>query len=78
MRCITSGRFTPAAATFTSTSRGPGAGTGRSCGTSTSGPPGERIAMAVIWAGIVLMVIHLYTLGGRDAFLVGDAPGDNM
>jgi hypothetical protein len=34
--------------------------------------------MAVIWAGTVLMVIHLYTLGGSAAFLVGDTPGDNM
>jgi hypothetical protein len=31
-----------------------------------------------MWAGTVLMAIHLYTLGGNVAFLVGDAPGDNM
>ena len=39
MRCSTSGRLTPAAATRTSTWPAPGAGTGR-LGASTSGPPG--------------------------------------
>src|SRR5215471_6643923 len=51
MRCITSGRLTPAAATLTRISPGPGAGTGRCSGTSISGPPGARIAMAVMAAG---------------------------
>ncbi len=51
MRCITSGRFTPAAATRTSTSVGPGFGTGRVSGMSTSGPPGFGIAIAVIVSG---------------------------
>src|SRR5215470_6140589 len=50
-RCITSGRLTPAAATFTSTSPSPGRGSGRCSGTSISAPPGARIAIAVIWAG---------------------------
>src|SRR5215813_13843409 len=51
MRCITSGRLTPAAATLTRISPGPGAGSGRCSGTSTSGPPGARIATAVMVAG---------------------------
>ena len=48
---MTSGRLTPAAATVTSTSPAPGTGTGRSSGTSTSGPPGARIAIAVMRGG---------------------------
>src|SRR4051812_11602865 len=48
---MTSGRFTPAAATLTSTSPLPGAGTGRSSGTNTSGPPARRMAMAVMLSG---------------------------
>ena len=51
MRCITSGRFTPAAATRTRTSVGPGFGSGRFSGTSASGPPGFGIAIAVIVSG---------------------------
>jgi hypothetical protein len=51
LRCITSGRFTPAARTRTRISLGPGAGTGRSSGTSTSGPPGLLIPMAVMRLG---------------------------
>ena len=50
-RCIRSGRFTPAAATRISTSPAPMPGTGCGRGSSTSGPPGARIAMAVIDAG---------------------------
>src|SRR5262247_2357875 len=57
MRCITSGRLTPAAMTFTSTSPGPGCVTGRSSGTSISGPPGERMAITVMLVGMVLMVL---------------------
>src|ERR1700722_1857439 len=49
---MTSGRFTPAASTFTRISRAPGTGTGRSCGCKTSGPPGTVITMAVIRAGV--------------------------
>src|SRR3990172_213892 len=51
MRCSTSGRFTPAAATLMRISPAPGAGTGRCSGTSISAPPGARIAIAVMWAG---------------------------
>jgi len=47
-RCITSGRLTPAAAIFTSTSPSPGCGSGRCSGTSISGSPGARIAIAVM------------------------------
>src|SRR5262245_19480381 len=50
-RCITSGRLTPAAATFSSTSPSAGRGSGRCSGTSMSAPQGARIAIAVIWAG---------------------------
>src|SRR5579863_5514004 len=52
MRCITSGRLTPAAATLTRISPAPGVGTGRASGVRTSGPPGVRIAIAVICRGI--------------------------
>ena len=48
---MTSGRFTPAAATFTSTSPSAGCGSGRCSGTSMSGPPGARMAITVICAG---------------------------
>src|SRR5690349_14984613 len=54
MRCNTSGRLTPAAATRISTSPGPGCGTGRVCGCKTSGPPGSLMAMAVISAGTLV------------------------
>src|SRR5260221_13865457 len=46
MRCSTSGRFTPAAATLTRISFGFGAGLGNSAGFSTSGPPGRLISTA--------------------------------
>ena len=42
-RCITSARLTPAAATRTSTSPGPGRGVGRAAGRSASGGPGSLI-----------------------------------
>src|SRR5207244_4250750 len=45
---MTSGRLTPAAATFTSTSPAAGTGRGRSAATSASGPPGALISMAYI------------------------------
>ena len=50
-RCSTSGRLTPAAWTRTRISRSPGTGSGRSSGTSASGPPGVGTAMAVILSG---------------------------
>src|SRR5206468_12484031 len=48
-RCMTSGRFTPAAATRIRTSPADGAGRGRSVGTRTSGSPGSRIWMAIMF-----------------------------
>src|SRR6185503_6253020 len=51
MRCSTSGRLTPAAATLIRTSPDCGCGTGRSAGCRTSGPPGCAIATAFILAG---------------------------
>ena len=45
-RCMTSGRLTPAAATWISTSPAAGDGVGRSAGTSTSGPPGLLISIS--------------------------------
>src|SRR4051812_35705975 len=52
---MTSGRFTPAAATRISTSPAPGCGTGRSTGCSTSGPPASAGSMAIILRGSVLI-----------------------
>ena len=51
-RCNTSGRLTPAAATSTRIWPGPGCGTGRLAGTSTSGPPLPRISIAVMVCGM--------------------------
>src|SRR5688572_25983407 len=51
MRCKMSGRFTPAAATWMRISFGFGAGTGRSAGVNTSGPPGLAISTARILEG---------------------------
>src|SRR5258708_1724789 len=51
LRCKTSGRFTPAAATRINTSRGPISGTGRCVGCRTSGGPGSRISIAVMLPG---------------------------
>src|SRR5262245_39847654 len=65
MRCMTSGRLTPAAATLTSNSASPGCGTGRSCGTSTLGPPGAEMAIAVMRAGT----------SGMERFLLGTDDG---
>jgi hypothetical protein len=48
--------LTPAAATFTNTSPEASAGSGRSCGTSISGPPGALIAMTVMLEGNADMV----------------------
>ena len=51
LRCMTSGRLTPAAATLTRISLSPGFGTSRSSGFSTSGPPGALMAIAVMRVG---------------------------
>src|SRR4029078_12651957 len=61
MRCITSGRFTPAAAIFTRISPVPGSGTGRGSGASMSGPPAALMPIAVIWDGIAAIVSSLST-----------------
>src|SRR5437588_3899703 len=53
MRCRTSGRFTPAAATLTRISFGFGAGLGNSAGFSTSGPPGRLISTARMVMAII-------------------------
>src|SRR3954471_21144415 len=59
MRCSTSGRLTPAAATLMRTSPGLGAGSGRSTGFSTSGPPGWLISKARIFEGRAMRSISL-------------------
>src|SRR3954466_14558459 len=59
MRCSTSGRLTPAAATLMRTSPGLGAGSGRSTGFSTSGPPGWLISTARIFEGRAMRSISL-------------------
>src|SRR5438105_13947517 len=51
MRCSTSGRLTPAAATLMRISSGFGAGRGRSADSRTSGPPGLLISTARIEVG---------------------------
>src|SRR5439155_15404756 len=53
MRCRTSGRFTPAAATLTRISFAFGAGFGKSAGFSTSGPPGRLISTARMVVAII-------------------------
>ncbi len=52
MRCATSGRLTPAAATLTRTWPAPGVGVGMRVAFKTSGPPGAVMATAVIVAGV--------------------------
>jgi uncharacterized small protein (DUF1192 family) len=52
-----SGRFTPAAPTFTSTSPLPGLGTGRSTSGSSSAPSGCGAAIACIVDGIELVTV---------------------
>src|SRR5690349_14068244 len=61
---MTSGRFTPAAATAISTSPGPATGTGRDAARSTSGPPEPSGSIAVIAAGTVVIWSRL--LGNRS------------
>src|SRR3990167_2561808 len=58
MRCSTSGRLTPAAATLIRISWGFGSGRGRSASRRTSAPPGWLISMTFIYAMI--------RAGGRD------------
>src|SRR3954470_13586715 len=53
MRCSTSGRFTPAAATLTRISFGLGAGLATSATLSTSGPPGLLISTARMVLAII-------------------------
>src|ERR1700758_5587357 len=53
---MTSGRFTPAAATRTSTSFCPGSGVGRVASLSSSGPPGAAISTTVISFGAFDMI----------------------
>src|SRR5213082_357165 len=53
MRCRTSGRFTPAAATLTTISFAWGAGFGTSARRSTSGPPGWLISTARMVLAII-------------------------
>src|SRR5437868_5339206 len=53
MRCRTSGRFTPAAATFTRISSGLSSGVARSASLSTSGPPGPLISTARMVMAII-------------------------
>ena len=48
----------------------PGVGVGRCSGTSTSGPPGVRIAIAVMRAGSVVMA----SLSGVASLLVARCP----
>src|ERR1051325_3439846 len=58
IRCMTSGRLTPAASTLINTSPGASSGLGRSAGTRTSGPPGLLISMAST-AGHCLLPSHI-------------------
>src|SRR5689334_1357245 len=53
MRCSTSGRLTPAAATFTRISLGFGVGFATSPGRNTSGPPGWLISTARMVLAII-------------------------
>jgi uncharacterized small protein (DUF1192 family) len=73
---MTSGRLTPAAATFTSTSPSASGGSGRRSGTSISGPPGARMAIAVISAGKLGMQTSLAD-GRRTPCLVMERTCDN-
>src|SRR2546430_3515628 len=60
LRWMASGRLTPAAATLTRISPSPGCGTGRCSGTSTSGPPGDLMPIAVMVAGIEVMASFVW------------------
>src|SRR6516162_55647 len=64
-RCMMSGRFTPAAATRTSTSPARGSGTGRSTRRRTSGPPDPAISIAFIEVGMRGMTFALLRRGRR-------------
>src|SRR5262249_21299184 len=56
MRWATSGRLTPAAFTLIRISSGPGLGTARVSGSSTSGPPGLLMPITVICEGTFSMI----------------------
>src|SRR6267378_2194733 len=75
MRCSTSGRFTPAAATFTTISFGLGAGFGRSTTRSTSGPPGLLISTARI---VVAIIPTRRSAGGPISRRVRAGPGERQ
>src|ERR1043165_4158484 len=62
LRCRISGRFTPAAATLTSTSASPGTGAGPWTSFRTSGPPGRSILIAFISA------FYELSFHGREIF----------
>src|SRR4029450_10701990 len=55
-RCRTSGRLTPAAATWSSTSPLPGRGVGRDASLSCSGPPGAAISTTRITSGMMSVI----------------------
>ncbi len=61
-------RFTPAAATFTRISPAPGVGTGRSSGTSISGPPGSLMPITVMRAGSDVIAVNSWSGNGGDGF----------
>src|SRR5215831_7688223 len=50
----------PAASTLMRTSPEPGVGTGRSTGTSTSGPPVPLATMAIIACGSTILLLHCH------------------
>src|SRR5258708_24338399 len=71
MRWAISGRLTPAAMTLMRISPAPGCGTGRSCGTSVSGPPADVMPIAVMVAGIDVLGV---LIGQRGAGRLGYLP----
>src|SRR5688500_5044414 len=79
MRCITSGRLTPAASTRISTSPAAGSGTGRSTGSSISGPPGRSGSIAIIVFGMVVIRSRspLNASGARPCRLTDGVPKED-
>jgi hypothetical protein len=73
MRCTTSGRFTPAAANLDQHFASPGTGSGRA-GSSTSGPPGAEISIAVIISGRATAIPPLPVAGKRRHIDSGEGP----
>src|SRR5262249_8759712 len=63
MRCATSGRLAPAAATLTSSWPGPGSGVGCVVSVSPSGPPGRAISTARIVAGTSAIGLSSHAAG---------------